>query len=261
MPAHRSNISGERFFAWTVLSFAEMRKGRAFWLCRCDCGAEKIIAASNLKRGMPRSCGCLNRDNLSGQRFFRWTAIRFSPSSDGKSYWLCRCDCGVERDVATATLKNGSSKSCGCWKEEVNRKNGQKTWLRNLGPHRGITRAHGESRRGYGRTAEYSVWVSMHERCRDKRRKDYGARGITVCPRWGNYETFLADMGRKPTPQHSIDRIDVNKGYSPDNCRWATKKEQVDNRRKFGLISIFTDAELEREWIRREPFIPLSLPI
>jgi hypothetical protein len=71
----------------------------------------------------------------------------------------------------------------------------------------------------------------MRERCRDTKRIYYGGRGVMVDPRWDDYSVFLADMGRKPTPQHSIDRIDPDKNYAPDNCRWATKREQVLNRR------------------------------
>lgn len=92
---------------------------------------------------------------------------------------------------------------------------------------------HGENRRGK-RSAEYSVWVGMRRRCHDPKFKsypDYGGRGITVCERWLSFANFLADMGRRPSPAHSIERKDNDRGYAPDNCIWATRDAQATNRR------------------------------
>jgi hypothetical protein len=112
--------------------------------------------------------------------------------------------------------------------------------------------SHGESR---GKTTrEYNTWNGMRARCltpTSARYADYGGRGITVCQRWMVYENFLADMGRKPTPDHSLDRIDNDKGYEPGNCRWATRKEQCRNRRSGRLLTLRGETLTVAEWAER----------
>jgi hypothetical protein len=100
---------------------------------------------------------------------------------------------------------------------------------------------HGESR-GIGRTVEYTAWQSMRYRClnpRSKKYRLYGGRGITICERWSSYECFLADMGRRPSAEHSLDRTDNDGNYELRNCRWATRSEQSRNRRphKWGKLA------------------------
>lgn len=108
---------------------------------------------------------------------------------------------------------------------------------------------HGES---ITKTAEYNAWLSMKNRCYRKGNKAYhvyGGRGIKVCSRWRrNYSRFLEDMGRRPSAQHSLDRIDNDKGYSPENCRWATKREQNINKRDVRLLTIDGITKCVTEW-------------
>ena len=151
---------------------------------------------------------------LPEQKFNHLTvlAIFEQPGSKKNSRRLCACDCGTILDVSQPNLRHGGVKSCGC--------------LRVKHGHAGS-----RSRR---RSREYSTWASMIERCEnpgDKRYKNYGSRGISVCARWRNsFENFLADMGPKPV-HLTIERKDNNAGYEPGNCKWATYKEQSSNQR------------------------------
>jgi hypothetical protein len=150
--------------------------------------------------------------DLSGRRFGRLIVIKDAGRTKiGAVVWLCRCDCGAETNVPSWDLKSSNTASCGC----------------------GVGVKHGHTSNGF-RSPTYYSWLNMIQRCTNSANTyfhNYGGRGITVCERWRNFENFLSDMGERP-PHHTIDRIDNERSYQPDNCKWSTRKEQAKNKRK-----------------------------
>lgn len=179
-----------------------------------------------------------NRD-LSGQRFERLTAIAAAQHTGRRGYWVCRCDCGNETIVRGDHLRTGRTRSCGCLHSE-------------LAKQRLLDRGSIHVTHGASDTRAYQVWLGMRQRCNNPNSRFfsyYGGRGIRVCERWTAFENFLADMGQ-PGPGETLDRVDNNGDYEPGNCRWASRREQQNNRRVNRLVTMKGEQHTIAEWAR-----------
>lgn len=166
--------------------------------------------------------------DITGKKFGRLTAIGIhSTTIDKRTKWTFLCECGAQVIARLDNVKNGNTTSCGCLQKELISAVGEKN----------------RTTHGLSTTPEYTAWRDAKQRCyspKNKRYKDYGARGITMCERWLNsFENFYSDMGKKPSKNHSLDRKNNDGPYSPSNCRWATLIEQANNKQKSKQISSY----------------------
>lgn len=174
--------------------------------------------------------------NLTGQTFGRLQVVSFAKQEKRKrgsrSWWNCLCKCGVQKQILSDCLRSERTKSCGCFREEF----------------RGTPqRTHGQTN-----TPEYNVWARIKQRCTNTKYHEfhlYGGRGIKICSRWLNsFEAFFRDMGPRTTPQHTVERINNDKGYEPGNCRWATQKENGRNKRNNHRLTHLGQTKCLSEW-------------
>lgn len=246
----REDLTGKKFGRWTVIGKAQKIGRYYYWHCRCDCGNEKDVRERSLKEGTSQSCGCIQKEvaskicsetkrgNLIGMKFGRLTVISrlgYDMACRG-TMWHCKCDCGNEIDVVCHALTQGKKTSCGCY-------------------FRG-TELIPQKTQGESNTRLYNIYWGMIGRCYSpsvgKAYKNYGGRGIKVCEEWR--KSFYAfkewALSHEYTDELTLDRIDVNGDYCPENCRWATRTQQANNTRKNIKLTYQGETHTATDWER-----------
>ena len=247
MPIKAKDLSGQKFGMLTVLKedigndYINPNTGKHVkrYLCKCDCGNLRSVTAGELISGHAWNCGCKRNNvlkDLTGQTFGKLTVIERADSRLDKygrkvAYWRCKCLCGKVTEVRGAELTSGHTKSCGC----------------------GI--AESSYRHGLYGTRIYSIHQHMLQRCynpNNEHYKDYGGRGIKVCEEWHNENGVVNfyhwAMNNGYNDNLTIDRIDVDGNYCPENCRWVDYKTQNNNKRNTPYIAYNGETHTPSEW-------------
>ena len=169
--------------------------------------------------------------DLVGQKFDRLTVLKRVGSRYSHHIWQCKCDCGELKEISGISLKKGLSRSCGCLAREGNNKS-----------------------HGLAKTRQYKIWANMLKRCNNpkgNRYYIYGGKGIKVCDNWLKFESFWNDMKKGYSDNLSIDRINNNGNYEKNNCRWATKYEQMNNRSNSVFVTYNNETKTLSQWARK----------
>lgn len=245
----RIDLVGQKFGKLTVTSLNEdkSKKGVLYWNCLCDCGNTFVASGSNLKNRNSSHCGCSKKifsDNfmdLTGQRYGRLTVVSLASHDNGIVFWNCVCDCGSQKIAKASELRSGHTSSCGCLLKESRRKNALTRAL--------VNRDLPTDIKTYKKLQ--AIFLGMHRRCSDKycKPEHYANRGISVCEEWSEFDGFLSwALSNGYKVGLTIDRINNDGDYSPENCRWVTNKEQQNNRRDNVYITIGGETKTMKQW-------------
>lgn len=239
------DLTGQKFNHLTAIKLDEIRmleykikhnKSKTFWLCECDCGNNELksVAQGALCNGTIKSCGCKHILSLEGKRFGKLTVLSYAYSKDGHTYWNCHCDCGNDVITIGTRLNKGNTKSCGCYNAES------------------------KTTHGLSNHPLYAVYSTMKQRCYNPNSKDYylyGGKGIIICKEWLkedncflNFYNWAMDNGYEKGLE--IDRIDSNKNYEPNNCRWVDDIRQANNTSKNMILEINNKKMTFSDWCR-----------
>ena len=245
------DLTGQVFHYWTVVKRLSSRPSDGpTWHCICKCGIEATVSGASLRKGKSKSCGCWNREinskeyktkmgkihpkfiNMTGLRFGRLVVLKQVENNEfNQIQWFCQCDCGVQKVYLGFNLRYGRTQSCGCYGKEK--------------------REEGREIHRMSKSKEYNSWIGMMGRCYNSNLSGYpyyGGRGIVVVEIWHKFANFYSDMGPKPDPSFSLERLDVNLGYSKENCIWASLTTQARNKRTSIRITFNGETKNLKGW-------------
>lgn len=245
------DLTGQKFGRLTAIKIVPNKRKDTYWLCKCDCGNTKEVDTYRLRSGHTRSCGCLEQENrekrkeideLIGKQYAHLLIIKEIPTSKYEiRKVLCKCECGTEKIISLKDVLNGHTQSCGCYRKKVS--------------------AEKMTTHGMSDTRLYKVWRLMIQRCYDKNcsvYSRYGGRGITICDEWLNdfiaFYDWAYSHGYDEKADYmgcTLDRIDVNGNYYPENCRWANAITQCNNRTNNRKITFNGEIHTIAEWARK----------